>query len=337
MEKKSKPNSFVEKVAFYTRSGIYSERIASLITEFYRSFREAVENNYPSFGPYESLMSDFADLVAKQIQSPYPFSPYHAAVKEPYDYHAFGLNFFGPLVNFKKSSIMGLENLLKVKEQLKKGENVIFLANHQIEGDPLVLMLLFEPYLQELAHEMIFVAGERVLTDPIGTPFSMGCNLLCIYSRRYIDKPPERKHEKQVHNQKTMRRMGELLAEGGKCIYVAPSGGRDRKNKDGVIEVAPFDPDSIELFYLMARHAKTPTHFYTLALSTYDILPPPPTIQVELGELRVAGYGPIHAAVGKEIDMEGVASGDKHLQRKGRADYIYQQVCQDYQNLPLSS
>ena len=43
---------------------------------------------------------------------------------------------------------------------------------------------------------MIFVAGERVITDPLAIPFSMGSNLLCIYSKRYIDHPPEKKIEK---------------------------------------------------------------------------------------------------------------------------------------------
>ena len=43
--------------------------------------------------------------------------------------------------------------------------------------------------------------------------------------------------------------MERLLAEGGKCIYVAPSGGRDRPNAQGEIQPNAFDPQSIELFY----------------------------------------------------------------------------------------
>ncbi len=50
---------------------------------------------------------------------------------------------------------------------------------------------------------MIFVAGERVITDPLAVPASMGRNLLCIYSKRYIDHPPELKSEKQLHNKRT--------------------------------------------------------------------------------------------------------------------------------------
>jgi len=44
--------------------------------------------------------------------------------------------------------------------------------------------------------------------------------------------------------------MSELLSEGGKTIYVAPSGGRDRRNNQGIVEVAPFDPQSIEMLLL---------------------------------------------------------------------------------------
>ena len=38
----------------------------------------------------------------------------------------------------------------------------------------------------------------------------------------------------------------------------------------------------------MARKAKTPTHFYPLTLATYELLPPPETIQMELGETRIS-------------------------------------------------
>jgi len=58
-----------------------------------------------------------------------------------------------------------------------------------------------------------------------------------------------------------MELMSELLSEGGKAIYVAPSGGRDRPNAQGVVEIAPYDPQSIEMFYLMTQRAGHLTHF----------------------------------------------------------------------------
>ena len=214
-------------------------------------------------------------------------------------------------------------------------ENVILFANHQIEADPMAITIMLMERAPKFAKDIIYVAGERVLTDPLSVPFSMGCNLLCIYSKRYIDTPPEKKAHKQLHNKKTMQLMSELLKEGGHCIYVAPSGGRDRKSPDGTITPAAFDPQSIEMFHLMAKKAKTPTHFYPLALSTYTILPPPETVQTELGEERVTEGGAIHMAFGPEIDMENFSKEphkDKHLRRKARADYIYDLVVRDYKS-----
>ena len=48
------------------------------------------------------------------------------------------------------------------------------------------------------------VAGDRVTTDVVAVPFSKARNLLCIYSKRHIDNPPEEKPKKMRHNAKTM-------------------------------------------------------------------------------------------------------------------------------------
>jgi glycerol-3-phosphate O-acyltransferase len=141
-----------------------------------------------------------------------------------------------------------------------------------------------------------------------------------------------------MHNKKTMELMSELLSEGGHAIYVAPSGGRDRPNEKGVVEVAPFDPQSIEMFYLMTQKAKRPTHFYPMALSTYDLLPPPQTIQIELGEIRKTKRGDIHLAIAPRIDMEhfpGADEKDKHKRRELRAEFIWNQVKQEYSHFQL--
>jgi glycerol-3-phosphate O-acyltransferase len=130
-----------------------------------------------------------------------------------------------------------------------------------------------------------------------------------------------------------MKRMQALLEEGGKCIYVAPSGGRDRINSQGVVEVAAFDPQSIEMFRLIAQQAQRPTHFYPLALSTYYLMPPPNNVENELGERRHSECTPIHLAFGNEIDMQNFPGSDpanKQLNRQLRADYICSLVKADY-------
>jgi len=127
--------------------------------------------------------------------------------------------------------------------------------------------------------------------------------------------------------------MSELLAEGGRCIYVAPSGGRDRANADGAVEVAAFDPASVEMFYLMAGRAGRPTHFYPMALATYAFLPPPDTVRAEMGEARHITRTGIHLAVGPEVDMESYPGSDlanRHDRRTARAVHVWRQVCEDY-------
>ena len=57
---------------------------------------------------------------------------------------------------------------------------------------------------ERLEQDMIMVAGHRVTTDVVAVPFSKARNLLCIYSKRHIDNPPEEKPKKMRHNAKTM-------------------------------------------------------------------------------------------------------------------------------------
>lgn len=278
----------------------------------------------------------FLKLLEKQLKHPFQFEPYHKSIRHPIDYYKFGLDFIRPLIDLTHSKIDGLNHLENLVECLKRGENVILLANHQTESDPQAMSILLERHYPEIAESMIFVAGERVVTDPLAVPFSMGCNLLCIYSKRYIDHPAEEKGEKLLHNKKTMELMSRLLQEGGKIIYVAPSGGRDRIGPQGVVEVAPFDPDSIEMFHLMARKAKTPTHFVPFALATYDLLPPPETVQRELGEVRMAKRTPIFLSFAPSFNMEifpGSDHSDKKMRREARAREIQAIVVRNYLKL----
>lgn len=326
MEKSSK---FEKKLETLFKDGYIPEKTKSVLESFFSSYAAAVGSS----ADYLPLFETYLELLKKQARHPYQFQPYHECIRKPFDYYKFGIDFLKPLVEIEHSTVKGLDKLDKISKALEKKENVVLLANHQIEADPQAISILLEKTHPKLAEKLIFVAGERVITDLLAIPFSIGRNLLCIYSKRYIDVPPEEKHKKQLHNKKTMELMSQLLNEGGKIIYVAPSGGRDRPNPDGIVEVAHFDPPSIEMFYLMSKRASRPTHFYPMALATYNLLPPPETVQVELGETRVTKCGPIHLAVGAEIDMEtfpNCENKDKYVRRKSRADYIWNLVKKDY-------
>jgi glycerol-3-phosphate O-acyltransferase len=311
-------------------SGQLSEKYYQIAIGSIQSFRSALDSANLPFEKAEKILKEFFQYTMEQVRAPHSFEPYHKKIRTPIDYYKFSLDFFRILINLKESKLFGAEQLDIMTEQLQKGENVVFLANHQIEGDPQAIALMLEKTHPKLAEQIIYVAGERVLTDPLAIPFSLGTDLLCIYSKRYIDHPPEEKANKQIHNKNTMELMSRLLQEGGKAIYVAMSGGRDRKNSDGVIIPAPFDPNSIEMFYLMAKKAKTPTHFYPLALDTYHVMPPPETIQIDLGEARNTHYSPVRIGFGPECDMEMPPVESKEERRKARADKIWKSVCNLY-------
>jgi glycerol-3-phosphate O-acyltransferase len=330
-EKRKK--TFAIKIRELTAKRKIPEKLERILLNFHSTYKQSIETHDLSIVDYENLFLTYLDFIVEQLEHPFSFEPYHERITHPYDYYTFGVEFLRPLIDIAESSVLGEENLSRISAQLNAGENVILFANHQTEADPQAISVLLDQEYPEISTEMIFVAGERVLTDPLAIPFSMGRNLLCIYSKRYIDFPPEDKHRKQLHNKKTMQVMSELLKEGKKCIYVAPSGGRDRPNEQGVVEVAPFDPQSIEMFYLMAKKASHPTHFYPLALATYDMLPPPNGIQTELGEARLTKRGAIHLYFGEEIDMGKIVppeEQEKQRIREKRAEFIWNLVKNDY-------
>jgi glycerol-3-phosphate O-acyltransferase len=71
-------------------------------------------------------------------------------------------------------------------------------------------------------------------------------------------------------------------------------------------------------------------------LATYDLLPPPETIQIELGEKRMAKSGPIHIAFAPSFNMDHPSFAkikDKTTRRKERADAIWSIVHNTYKTL----
>lgn len=293
-----------EEIHSFVKRGKIPPFVADIISQFYKSYLEAVSLNGFSENDVEPLLIQLLYLAAKQISHPYRFEPFHKRLLNPFNYYRFATDFIRPLLRLQESKVVGLAVVDEIEKKLANKENVILFANHQIEPDPQVISLLLEKTHPKLAEEIIFVAGHRVTTDPLAVPFSLGCNLCCIYSKRYVEKPPELKAEKLIHNQRTIKKMAALLKEGGHCIYVAPSGGRDRPDTAGKVIPAPFDPASIDLFLLLARQSKHPTHFHTLAMHTYPILPPPNTVENSLGEKRNAGSAPAFLYFGDKLDPE---------------------------------
>lgn len=319
----------LSKLNTYVDRGIIPARFGTLLQDFYANYQKTLGYSEKNQQVLEKLL----ELIVENIQHPYVFPVFHQGIRQPFDYYQFGLDFIRPFIDFKHSKILGIEVVKTIEGQLKKKENVILFANHQTEPDPQIISLLLESIESKLASHIIFMAGHRVISDPMAIPMSLGHNLLCIYSKKHMLYPPEKKAEKVLHNQRTLKKMQELLNEGGYCIYVAPSGGRDRPNAEGEVEVAPFDPQSIELFWLMGQQATRTTHFYPLALKTYPLMPPPSQVEKEVGEKRMITITPVYAAFGEEIEMEdfpGYENKDKKTKRYQRAHSIWNKVNQYY-------
>ena len=315
--------------------GYLDSKYIELTKNLCQNYLNAAHEGNHSYLEAQKRLNVYFHLVCDLVKNPVSFAPYHQRKIKPFDYYSFGNDFFSLIVDPTKKIVEGTDQLRKINEQVNRKENVVLLANHQCESDPQFISLLLEDHVPSLAEDMIFVAGERVVLDPLSIPFSLGRNLLCIYSKNHIGNQPELKEEKQNYNKRTMSLLSQLFQEGGKCIYVAPSGGRDRKNENDEIEVAPFDAQSIEMMYLMAKKSTVETHFYPLTLATYDRAPPPKSREKEIGESRFISFGGIGASFGEEIVMEAKENFpiSKSEWRLRRAQEIHQIVKETYTTL----
>lgn len=245
----------------------------------------------------------------------YTFDVSHTAMRgegeedgNDYDYYKFGCDFFRPCMDMENSKVLGMENIKKAVEQIEAGENVIFFSNHQSEADPQVVSVTFSEIagFDKEAAAINYVAGHKVTTDPLAIPFSMGRNLICIHSKKHIDADPDTKAEKQKQNLKAMSAMLEKLKTGGCALWVAPSGGRDRRDVDtGDVPPAAFDRKTIDMFRLMANKSKKPTHYYPMSIVSYDMCPPPDYVVAGVGEERNVRFVPVGVHVGEELISEG--------------------------------
>lgn len=262
---------------------------------------------------YRSLLNTSLDLLIGSFTSsdPFVFKPYHEAIRRPdLDLYAWGNDFFRCMVKFQDSRLEGARVVNRIREHLRRGDNVVLLANHQTEADPQALSLILEQEGHgDLASQCIFVAGHKVTTDPLAVPFSKGRNLLTIFSKKYLDTfSDEEKEVKSARNRATLAEWQRLLNEGGKLFWVAPSGGRDRKNPEtNKFQPAKFDSSSVGLFQILAQKSQKAGHktrFFPLAMWTHELVPPPDEAKAGVGEQRSAARAPLGMEFGGEMDPE---------------------------------
>ena len=260
-----------------------------------------------------SIFKNMIKTYAQQLADPYEFPSYHKAIREPFDYYKLGNEYVGALIDWKRSLICHQERLDTIQKQLDAGENVILLANHQSEADAAFIPLLTAASHPGLGERVIYVAGDRVVTDLMAKPFSMGRNLLCVHSKKHIDDDPALKPAKQKQNLKTLKEMERLLREGGTLLWIAPAGGRDRR-RDGVLKPDAFDAGAIEMMRrLGTKKGAAKTHYYPFAMATYEVMPPPATLEKSLGEKREVRFTGVGVAIGPETDVSDDAPWAKQL------------------------
>merc|ERR1719384_2670618 len=158
------------------------------------------------------------------------------------------------------------------------------------------------------AANMVYVAGHKVTTDTLAIPFSMGRNLICIHSKKHIDADPETKPIKSKQNLLAMGQMLNLLKdpEKGCMIWVAPSGGRDRRDlTTNEVPIADFDQKTIDMFRLMGNKSKQPMHYYSISMVSYDLCPPLDYVEAGTGEQRNVRYVPVGLSFSKELENVG--------------------------------
>jgi glycerol-3-phosphate O-acyltransferase len=316
--------------------GNLTEQVYFHLVALFEGFADVAFEKKLSVDEIKKMLDLYLSLIKQELTDPSIFGIYHKQETSPIDFYSFAIEFFRPFVNKNECNILGKDHIEEIMGILEKGENVILLANHQTEADPTLLGILLDDEYPGLIRNMTAIAGARVTSDPVVTPMTRGQNIICVYSKRYFDHHPEQMKQMQQHNSSAMIQLRHLLSEGGKLIYIAPSGGRDRKNEEGILSPAQFNPDSIELMRIVGEKAEKPTHFFPLAMYTYPVLPPPEKIKKEIGEERKLCHSSIHIAFGKKIHMNHPSQEekkDKELFRVKQASSIYKEVVALYNSI----
>ncbi|TKY70062.1 Glycerol-3-phosphate acyltransferase [Spatholobus suberectus] len=274
-------------------AGSLPPNVAAGMEELYRNYKNAViQSGDPKANEIVlSNMIVLLDRIFLDVTDPFVFQPHHKAKREPFDYYMLGQNYIRPLVDFKNSYVGNMPLFIEMEEKLKQGHNIILMSNHQSEADPAIIALLLETQLPYIAENMTYIAGDRVITDPLCKPFSIGRNLICVYSKKHMLDDPALIEMKRIANIRSLKEMAMLLRSGSQIVWIAPSGGRDRPDPHtGEWVPAPFDTSSVDNMRRLVEHSGPPGHVYTLAILCHDIMPPPLKVEKEIGEKRIISF-----------------------------------------------
>ncbi|KAL1192540.1 Glycerol-3-phosphate acyltransferase [Cardamine amara subsp. amara] len=315
-------------------AGRLPANVASGMEELYWNYKNAVLSSGASRAD-ETVISNMSvafDRMLLGVEDPYTFNPYHKAVREPFDYYMFVHTYIRPLIDFKNSYVGNASIFSELEDKIRQGHNIVLISNHQSEADPAVISLLLEsqPFI---GLNIKCVAGDRVITDPLCKPFSMGRNLICVYSKKHMNDDPELADMKRKANTRSLKEMATMLRSGGQLIWIAPSGGRDRPNPStGEWFPAPFDSSSVDNMRRLVEHSGTPGHIYPMSLLCYDIMPPPPQVEKEIGEKRLVGFHGTGLSIAPEINFSDVTAdcNNPNEAKEAYSQALYNSVNEQY-------
>ncbi|CAN8303658.1 unnamed protein product [Cochlearia groenlandica] len=321
-----------------TEAGRLPPNVASGMEELYWNYKNAVLSSGASRADETVItnMSVAFDRMLLGVENPYTFNPYHKAVREPFDYYLFVHMYIRPLIDFKNSYVGNVSIFSDLEDKLRQGHNIVLISNHQSEADPAVISLLLEAQCPYIGENIKCVAGDRVITDPLCKPFSMGRNLICVYSKKHMNDDPELVDMKRKSNTRSLKEMATLLRSGSQLIWIAPSGGRDRPDAStGEWFPAPFDASSVDNMRRLIEHSGAPAHIYPMALLCYDIMPPPPQVEKDIGEKRLVGFHGTGLSVAPEISFSDVTADCKNPNeaKEAYSEAMYKSVNEQYKTL----
>eukprot|EP00803_Ostreobium_quekettii_P004878 evm.model.scf_1861EXC.1 EVM.evm.TU.scf_1861EXC.1 scf_1861EXC:4626-5861(-) len=327
-------DEFLATLSGAEAAGVLPGDVARIWRDFYFSYKEAVLGSgrpEATEALVVEVQASIAERVLVDMADPYTFPSYHERVLAPYNYFEFGQRYAGALIDFQNSVVGHLERWDGVDTQIEAGHNVVLLANHQTEADPAVFAHMLGATHPRLAQDVIYVAGDRVVTDAMCKPFSMGRNLFCVHSKKHMDDVPELREEKMANNRRTLAVMARKMNAGGLLMWIAPSGGRDRPDDAGAWRPAPFDAASVEICRKLATRSKAPGHLYPMAMLSWGMMPPPKTTSKALGERRITNYSGVGVSLCEELELGDTAG--QNGSAEGLAGLAEARVVEEYNRL----
>lgn len=106
---------------------------------------------------------------------------------------------------------------------------------HEIKGcndrgtyNAAVWALLLQHTHPRIATDVHYVAGDRVVSDPLCKPFSMGRNLFCVHSKKHMEDDPALKAAKTKTNRQTLITLSKELNKVNLVLAIRFAYAKDR-------------------------------------------------------------------------------------------------------------